>query len=118
MRVKVFAVERCLDLAGIGAADGRDHIRIGEAAFEHVCVFIALFKGVFVEDIIRETGPVPDGRNIVYTLETEIMDRDHGLGTAERSVLKERTQIDRYKARLPVMAVDHIRDPVHIVKRR
>ena len=51
-------------------------------------------------------------------LEPEIMDRQDAARAADRGVGELGAQIDRRKGGLPVMAVDHIRDPVHIVEDR
>ena len=45
------------------------------------------------------------------------MDGDHGFCVTDGSILEERPQIYRYQSRLPVMAVDDIRLPVHVVER-
>ena len=116
VRVQVLAVERCLDLAGVGLADGGDHVAVGQAALEHVGVIVALLQRVLVEHILRKSGPVADRRDIEDALEAQVVDGEHDLGTAQRRILEHGTEIDRDQARLPVVAVDHVRDPVHVVQ--
>ena len=116
MCIQSFPIEWCLNFFGIRSADGRNHVRIGKTTLEHVRVFIALLERILVEYIIREARPVTDRRNIVDALEAQIMDRDYCLCAGYRRSLKQCMQIHRYKASLPVMAMDDIRDPVHIVE--
>ena len=44
------------------------------------------------------------------------MNRDHALGAADGGVGKERAQIHGHQRRLPVVAVDDVGDPVHVVE--
>ena len=44
------------------------------------------------------------------------MDSQHDLGAAQRRILEHGAEINRDQTRLPVVAVDHVRDPVHIVQ--
>ena len=118
MRIQIFSVEGCLDLICIGAAHGRDHVGIGETALEHIGIIVALFERVLVENIIRETRPVLDHTHIIETLEAKVVDRDHDLRPCDGRFVKQGAQIDRHQTCLPVVAVDDIRDPVHIVECR
>ena len=116
MRIKPFPIELRLDFTGIGIADGCDHIRIGKAALHHIGILNARLEHIDIEDIIRQACPVLDGRDVVYALEAEIVNCEHRLCGSKLRVGKERAEINRHKGCLPVMAVDDIRHPVHVIQ--
>ena len=117
MRIQFLPIEIRLDLSGVGVADGGDHIRVGQAALHKVGIVVALLQHIDVEQVIGQSGPVLDGRNAVDALEAEIVDCEHCLRAAYRGSGKQGLQINGHQGRLPVVAVDHIRDPVQIVQR-
>ena len=118
MRVQLLAVEAGLNLPGVGVADGGDHVGVGETALEHVGVLIALLEVTVLEDVAGQAGPVFHGGDVVDALEAQVMDGQHALGAADGRVGEERAQEHRRQRRLPVVAVDDVGDPVHVVERR
>ena len=116
MCVQALAEEGGLDLPGVGAADGGDHVAVGQAALEHVGVHPVLGQGVLVEHVVGQIGPVLDGGDIVDALKAEVVDGDDGLRAAQGRGGEKGPQEDRHQARLPVVAVDNVGDPVHIVQ--
>ena len=69
-----------------------------------------------VKHIVRQTRPVLDVTDAVDALETKVVDRNDRLCAAHGSIRKERAQIHRHQAGLPVVAVDDVGDPVHVVE--
>ena len=115
--VKRLAVCRGLNLAGVGIADGGDTVGIGDAALEHIRVLIALLHCHDIKHIVGQTGPVFYRRDIVNALEAEVMYREYCPRAADGSIVEHPAKIHGYKSRLPVMAVNDIRYPVHVIKR-
>ena len=116
MGIKTFPVIRGLNLPGVGVGHGGDHIRIGKTALEHVHGVLILQEDVVVEKTVRQAGPVFQPRDIAHSLEAEIMDGEHGLCAGDFCAGKLRAEIHRDKRRLPVVAVDDVGDPVHIIQ--
>ena len=117
MGVQRFAVFPGLDFPGIGVADGGDAVGVGQAALEQVGVLVLLLEGAHVEDIVWKPRPVFDGGNVVDPLEAQIVDGEDGLGARHRRALEQGAQVYRHQRRLPVMAVDDVGNPVHVVQR-
>ena len=114
--IQPLAVGGGLDLLGVGAGDGGDHVAIGEAALHHVGIQPVLGQGILIEHVVRQTGPIADGGDIVHALEAQVVNGEHGLGLADGRILEQGPQIHRGQGRLPVVAVDNVRDPVHEVQ--
>ena len=114
--IQLFAVLGSLDFPGVGAADGGDHVAVGQAALEHIGIQPVLGQGILIEHIVRQAGPIADGGDVVNTLEAQIVNGQHGFGTAQGRILEQRPQIHGHQRRLPVVAVDHVGDPVHVVQ--
>ena len=106
-----------LNFARVRIGNSGDHIGVGQSALEHIRIEPVLGQCILVENIIRQIRPVLDGLNIVNTLETQVVNRDHGLCISDGGVLEKCAQEYRHKSCLPVMAMDNIRDPVHVIKR-
>ena len=115
--LKPLAVFRGLYLIGIGPADGCDAVRIGETALEHIGLDIVLLQRAHVEHGVGQAGPVLDGGDVVNALEAQVVDGENGLRVADGRVLEQRAQIHRHERRLPVVAVDDVWYPVHVVER-
>ena len=76
--VQTFSVEAGLDLLFIARRNGRNVVRIDQAALQEasVVVQLQLIRG---EIIRRKAGAVHDRRNVVFALEAKVMDRHHGF---------------------------------------
>ena len=115
--LQLLAVFRGLDLPGVGVAHGGDPVGVGQAALEHVGVPPGLLQSAHVEHLGGQPAPVADGGNVVDALEPQVMDGEHGLGAAHRRILEQGAQIHRHQRGLPVVAVDHVGNPVHVIQR-
>ena len=86
------------------------------AALQHIGVILPLTQGIQLEYMVRKTGPIPQGGNVVNTLEAQVVNGKHGLRPSHRGRREQSTLENRHQGSLPVVAVDHIRDPVHEIQ--
>ena len=118
MCIQVFAEERRLYLSCVSVAYSSDDVGISQTALEHVRVVIACLEHVFVEDVFRQIRPVAQCRYVVHALEPQVVYCQDRLGVLDRRIRELCAKQYRHKTCLPVVAVDDVRYPVHVVQSR
>ncbi len=83
MGIQLLTVVTRLDLSRVRVAHRGDHIRVCQSALQHIGVTVAYLQRVLIEHIIRQTGPVADGRNVIDSLEPQIVNRQNRLCACE-----------------------------------
>ena len=116
--VQPFPVGRSLDFLGIGGADRGNPVGKGQAALEHVAFLFVDLQHRVVEQVVRQAGPVLQVGNAANALEPEVVDGEHGFRLADGCDVKAGFQIHWHQGSLPVVAVDHIRNPFQIIQYR
>ena len=116
--IEALSVERHLDLLRIGIGNRRDRVGIHETTLQEVTILLTL-ELIRCEVVVGQLGEALDRLHIPYTLELEVMDRDHRLdGAVVLSAGETVMQQYRNETGLPVVTVDHIRMPVEQRQRR
>ena len=107
--VQLFAVIRCLDLFGIGLADGGDIVCIDQTAFQHIGIALE-FQLIRREHIIRQVGVIDKVTDVPHALEFQIVDGHDALGSPIKA-MGRKGAFEEYgdHAGLPVVAVNDVR---------
>ena len=114
--VEVLAVEIRLDLLRVGGGDGGDAVRVGQAALEHVGFPVVELEHRIIEEIIRQVAPVFQVLDAADALEPQVVNREHAAGLADGRIGEGGAQVEGRQGRLPVVTVNHIRNPLQIVQ--
>ena len=77
-----------------------------------------LLQGAHVEHAVGQARPVLYRGDVVLALEAQVVYGEYALGAAHGAVLEQGAQVHGDERRLPVVAVDDVGYPVHVVERR
>ena len=116
--IEALAVERHLDLLGVGIGNRRDRVGIHDTTLQEVTILLTL-ELIRCEVVVGQLGEALDRLHIPNALELQVVDRDDRLdGAIVLSAGETIVEKHRNETGLPVVAVDHIRVPVEQRQRR
>ena len=101
---------RCLDLLGVGGADGGEEGGVAQRRLHEVQRSEVLELGGVV--VLSPQPGDEHGAAVGHALVGHVVDGEHGGGAVERPGPFHRVDVDGNQRRLPVVGVDHVRHEV------